>query len=71
MTGRKSRARLDDKDSESGIGLSRSGSLGSLSSSLSGDRTRREKGHRHATEVGEHDVRDDLIAWRLPDEVAA
>jgi hypothetical protein len=72
VTGRKKGARLDDKDSESGIGLSRSGSLGSLSSSLSGgDRTRGEKGHRHATEVGEHDVRQDLIAWRLPDGVAA
>lgn len=65
VTGRRSRVRLvDGKDTESS-GLSRSGSLGSLTPTLGSDRERGLKGYRHVDEVTEDDVRDDLISWTL------
>lgn len=54
----------DSKESETG-GLSRSGSLGSLTPTLSSDRIRGEKGYRRADEVTEDDVRDNMIAWTM------
>lgn len=65
MTGRKRGARLDNnKDPE--MGMSRSGSLTSLTPTISSDRSREAKSHRRLSEVGEDEVREDLIAWRLP-----
>lgn len=51
-------------DSPSETSLSRSGSLTTLSS----DRSRGEAGlmRQRAREVDEGEVRDDLVAWRLP-----
>lgn len=65
--GRVGGAGAGGKDPES-AGLSRSGSLGSLTPTLSSDRSigRGDTAYgKHVQEVGEDDVRDDLIAWSL------
>ncbi|QPG94614.1 hypothetical protein C2857_006546 [Epichloe festucae Fl1] len=69
----------DSRDSrDDDLGSSRSGSLGSLAPTLGsssdggGEAGRRgESGTRRAKEVGEFEVRDDLVAWTLPSGVAA
>lgn len=69
-------ARLHHEDSrdsrDDDLGSSRSGSLGSLAPTLgSSSDGGRDTGMRRAKEVDEFDVRDDLVAWRLPGGVAA
>ncbi|GJN67347.1 hypothetical protein PLICBS_001371 [Purpureocillium lilacinum] len=71
--GRKRGVRLAREDSrearDDDAGSMRSGSMGSLAptlgSSSDGDR-RGDTGMRRAREVGEFDLRDDLVAWKLP-----
>ncbi|KAG6010112.1 hypothetical protein E4U21_000146 [Claviceps maximensis] len=59
------------------LGSSRSGSLGSLAPTLGSSSdggilsgARGDSGMRRAKEVGEFEVRDDLVAWKLPGGVA-
>lgn len=64
----------DSRDSrDDGLGSSRSGSLGSLAPTLgsSSDGGRGEPGMRRAREVNEFEVREDLIAWKLPGGVSS
>ncbi|UNI24342.1 hypothetical protein JDV02_010096 [Purpureocillium takamizusanense] len=71
--GRKRGVRIAREDSrearDDDAGSMRSGSMGSLAptlgSSSDGDR-RGDTGMRRAREVGEFDLRDDLVAWKLP-----
>ncbi|KAG5912966.1 hypothetical protein E4U42_001611 [Claviceps africana] len=49
------------------LGSSRSGSLGSLAPTLGSSS---DAGMRRTKEVDEFEVRDDLVAWRLPGGVA-
>ncbi|KAG5982437.1 hypothetical protein E4U55_001885 [Claviceps digitariae] len=65
----------DGRDDD--VGSSRSGSMGSLAPTLGSSSdggglssTRGEVGMRRAKEVGEFEVRDDLVAWKLPGSVA-
>ncbi|QUC20252.1 uncharacterized protein UV8b_04493 [Ustilaginoidea virens] len=53
------------------LGSSRSGSLGSLAPTLgsSSDGGRGDLGMRRAREVDEFELRDDLVAWKLPSGV--
>ncbi|KAG5975101.1 hypothetical protein E4U58_002095 [Claviceps cyperi] len=66
----------DSRDSrDDDVGSSRSGSLGSLAPTLGSSEGglaggRIEEGMRRAREVGEFEVRDDLVAWKLPGGVA-
>jgi hypothetical protein len=62
----------DSRDSRDDDGSSRSGSLGSLAPTLGGssDGGRGDPGMRRAREVDEFEVRDDLVAWKLPSGVA-
>ncbi|KAG5942834.1 hypothetical protein E4U60_007078 [Claviceps pazoutovae] len=66
----------DSRDSrDDDAGSSRSGSLGSLAPTLGSSEGglaggRIEAGMRRAREVGEFEVRDDLVAWKLPGGVA-
>ncbi|KAG6221184.1 hypothetical protein E4U34_002349 [Claviceps purpurea] len=66
----------DSRDSrDDDAGSSRSGSLGSLAPTLGSSEGglaggRIEAGMRRAREVSEFEVRDDLVAWKLPGGVA-
>ncbi|TWU77005.1 hypothetical protein ED733_007555 [Metarhizium rileyi] len=63
----------DSRDSrDDDLGSARSGSMGSLAPTRgsSSDGGRGEPGMRRAREVNEFEVRDDLIAWKLPGSAA-
>lgn len=66
--------RSDSRDDDvAGGRSSRSGSIASLaptlgSSSGSNERGRGEPGYKRSRELDEMDIRDDLVAWRLPGE---
>lgn len=62
------RTALDAVEAE--MGLSR---RASLTPTLSSDRSSRVEGAhaKHMREMGESDVRDNLIAWKLPNGVAS
>jgi hypothetical protein len=53
---------LDDED----LRRSRSASLTSMASTLSSERAREHGGLKHVKDVHESEIREDLVAWRLP-----
>ncbi|KAI9163397.1 hypothetical protein HJFPF1_05007 [Paramyrothecium foliicola] len=56
---------IDERGGD-GFGRSRSGSLASMTPTLNSDRSREHSGLKHVREVHEAEIRDDLVAWRLP-----
>jgi hypothetical protein len=60
-----SRSSLRGEDDDDAA-RSRSGSLTSLAPTLSSERAREHGGLKHVREVHEGEIRDDLVAWRLP-----